>query len=102
MDLVAIGTSPFLPGFALAGVETVMARNANEAIASARSRKPGSILIIEEQLTRSLAPSERAWLETSVDPIIITIGADDVAQSDRLRRAIKSTLGVDLLAKEAS
>ena len=47
---------------------------------------------------RDAAPQDRAWLETSADPIIITIGVDD-AQSDRLRRAIRDTLGIDPLVK---
>ena len=47
MDLVAIGSSAFLPGFALAGVETVMAHNSSETLSIARSAKPGSILIID-------------------------------------------------------
>jgi len=98
MDLVAIGSSAFLPGFALAGVETVMAHNSSETLSIARSAKPGSILIIDEPLVRDAAPQDRAWLETSADPIIITIGVDD-AQSDRLRRAIRDTLGIDPLAK---
>ncbi len=99
MELLAIGTSAFLPGFALAGVKTVLATSAQSALSHARAAPKGTLLIIEESLVKDVAPQDRAWLETNTDPIIITISADDTAQADRMRRAIRGTLGVDLMAK---
>ncbi len=97
MEMLAIGSSAFLPGFALAGVRTALVTDGTQAIARARQTDPEWLVIVEEALVRDAPQPDRAWLETSLRPLIISIGVEDSAQQQRLRRAIRNTLGVDLM-----
>ena len=92
-ELTAIGTSRFLPGFALAGVRTVLA--GDDVIEKIRECE--GIVVVEERLLAGLEGGMREELSTSIEPIIIPLsdeGSDEIA---RLKRLVKDTLGVDLL-----
>jgi vacuolar-type H+-ATPase subunit F/Vma7 len=97
MELVAIGTSQFLLGFALTGVEAVLANRANVLEKVAQHRNAG-IIILDEQLLEGLAPLEIESLQTSISPVILTVAQDSTEHNRRLRHTIKTTLGVDLFA----
>lgn len=96
MELVVIGTTGFLPGFALAGVRKTVLCGADDVMRNIEQHQE-SIIILDERLAAALPPQQRETLETSVRPVVITLAKDGAAQEARLRRAIMNTLGVDLL-----
>jgi vacuolar-type H+-ATPase subunit F/Vma7 len=96
MELVVIGTTGFLPGFALAGVRKTVLADASEVMRSVEKHHD-SIIILDERLASALPQQQREMLETSTRPVVITLAKDGAAQEARLRRAIMNTLGVDLL-----
>ena len=95
MEIVAIGTSQFLLGFSLAGIEkTILATK--ETILDLVYQQQG-IVLLDERLTNHLTFVEREQLETSIDPVVLSLGEKGDQQIARLQRAVKETLGVDLL-----
>jgi|GEM_PF-4028396 len=96
-ELVVIGTTVFLPGFALAGVKhTVLARR-SDVLEKIAAHKDAAIIVLDETLLCDITPQERDALDLSIAPIIIALSIDNTRQTERLRRNIMSTLGVDLM-----
>ena len=95
LELVAVGSSQFLLGFALAGVETVLA-NTDTVMDRVQEHKNAGIIILDESLLHGLAPHDVEALQTSVTPVIVPLAADSAEHTKRLRQTIKTTLGVDL------
>jgi len=95
MEVVAVGTSKFLLGFALSGVKTVLA-NGENVIEHIGALENAGIIILESSLLDALTHVERERLETSVTPVIITLSEDGAEETTRLKHMIKNTLGVDL------
>ena len=96
-DLVVIGSTEFLPGFALAGVHKSVLANDQNVLEKINEHKDAGIIILEEKLTQGMSFVQRETLETSLKPVIITLSKDGTRQQERLRRNIMNTLGVDLL-----
>lgn len=96
MGISAIGKSQFLLGFEMVGIrETILADKDNfmEKIKSTDAQ----IIILDENLLVDMEQSEREALETNPNPVIITLGSSGENYQERLRKAVKNTLGVDLL-----
>jgi V/A-type H+/Na+-transporting ATPase subunit F len=97
MELVVIGTTEFLPGFALAGARNTVIANAKNIMEKIKEHHEAGLIILDEQLTKELSAIQREELETSIKPVIITLAKDGEQQASRLRRTVMNTLGVDLL-----
>jgi vacuolar-type H+-ATPase subunit F/Vma7 len=97
MEIVIIGATEFLPGFALAGTRTTVLANRKDVLEKVAQHKDASVIILDESLAASLTAAQRQELETSIRPVIITLSKDSAEKRMRLRRSIMSTLGVDLL-----
>jgi len=97
MEIVVIGTTAFLPGFALAGIHTTVLANADTMMQKVREHEDAGIIVLDETLTTKLDLQEKITLETSIKPVIILLSTDDTQQTVRLKKAIINTLGVDLL-----
>jgi len=97
MELVAIGTTRFLLGFELAGVEKTVLATPDNIRGKLAEHKDAGIVIVEESLLAKLQQEERDRIETNISPVIITLSATGEEQQERIRKAVKNTLGVDLL-----
>lgn len=97
MELVVIGTTEFLPGFALAGVRNTVLASSTEVMSRIKEHSDAGLIIIDERLLNELSAAQREELETSIKPVIITLAKDSQQQEARLRRTVMNTLGVDLL-----
>lgn len=97
MELIVIGTTEFLPGFALAGVRKTVLASPKDVMTRIKEHSSAGVIILDETLTQGLSPFEIESLETSIQPVIITLAKDSREQETRLRRTIIGTLGVDLL-----
>ena len=97
MELVVIGTTEFLPGFALAGVREIVLATPKTVMDTIKQHTNAGLIILDEELMHELSSAEREKLETSVQPVIITLAKDSRQQDERLRRTVMNTLGVDLL-----
>jgi V/A-type H+/Na+-transporting ATPase subunit F len=95
MTLVAIGTTEFLPGFALAGVRKTILADSQTVLARIEENRNAALIIVDEKLLAALSPVAREQLELSITPIIIVLGQDD-ASTQRLRQNIRETIGADL------
>ena len=96
-QIVVIGTTGFLPGFALAGVRNTVLASTETVEQQLETHKEAGIIILEEELASHLSTARREQLEISIKPVIIMLAKDPSGQTQRLRRAIINTLGVDLL-----
>ncbi len=97
MELVIIGTTEFLPGFALAGVRRTVLANRKNVLERIAHNSDAGIIILEESLAEGLTIQQRQELETMVKPVVITLSKDSAQKRAQLRRSITGTLGVDLL-----
>jgi vacuolar-type H+-ATPase subunit F/Vma7 len=91
--IVVIGSTGFLPGFALAGVRATVLASTHDVLERIRERHGASIIIVEDALLSSLSPQSRELLETSTRPVIIALGGDDT----RIKQLVRNTLGVELI-----
>jgi vacuolar-type H+-ATPase subunit F/Vma7 len=96
-EIVVIGSSAFVAGFALAGVRRTELASAQTVLATLQHHMDAGLIILEEELMAPLPPSRRQEIETSIRPVIIPLSRDAAAQTRRLRSAVINTLGVDLL-----
>jgi V/A-type H+/Na+-transporting ATPase subunit F len=96
MELVVIGSTEFLPGFALAGVRKTVLATKHDVLDKIKEHQDAGIIILDDNLTTDLTFAQHEQLEASVKPVILPLGKQ-ATQHDRLRKSIISTLGVDLL-----
>jgi vacuolar-type H+-ATPase subunit F/Vma7 len=96
MDIIAIGTTEFLPGFALAGVRTTLLADEKNVRDILTRHGDAGVIIIDETLLRDFTSAEREEVETSTKPVIISLGKDNEYYNKRLRQSIMETIGVDL------
>jgi vacuolar-type H+-ATPase subunit F/Vma7 len=96
-EIVVIGSTEFLPGFALAGVRKTILANAATVMEKITQNSTAGIILLDESITTELTPMQREHIDTSITPIIIALTKDAHMQNERLKRAIMNTLGVDLL-----
>jgi vacuolar-type H+-ATPase subunit F/Vma7 len=96
MELVAIGSTAFLPGFALAGVQKTVLASPKDIMEKVKECNDAGIILLEEELLTDITTAQRQTLEISTNPVIIFLGRTN-NQEERLRKAIINTLGVDLL-----
>jgi vacuolar-type H+-ATPase subunit F/Vma7 len=97
MEIVVIGATSFLPGFALAGVRKTILATKNSVLEQVEQHHDAGIIILDETLLADVAQAKRDELETRIKPVVIVLARDGANQKLRLRRAIMNTLGVDLL-----
>jgi V/A-type H+-transporting ATPase subunit F len=97
MEIIVIGTTEFLPGFALAGIRNTVLASRETVQEQLKQHADAGIVILEEELAAELPQAKREELETSIKPVIIMLAKDPSSQTLRLKRAIINTLGVDLL-----
>jgi vacuolar-type H+-ATPase subunit F/Vma7 len=95
MDIIVIGTTAFLPGFALAGVRHTFL-GTPENVQQLIGEHKEAIIILDEELTKGLPRATMQEFETSITPVIITLTKDATRQQQRLKQAITGTLGVDI------
>lgn len=94
MNVVAMGTANFLPGFDLAGIRTIEA-SANTAMELFSQQKGIAIIIMEDSIVATLTEKDRMALETSIDPVVIVLSRDASVSARRVDRLISSTIGID-------
>lgn len=91
MNVLALGTSEFILGFKLAGMEVELANKTNikEKILQ---HKEAAVVIVDQSIVES--PEE---LETSIEPVVLLLAPHGEEQLERLKRTVKNTLGVSVL-----
>lgn len=94
--IAAIGSDRFVLGFRLAGIRDTTVADEENVVQRVREQK-AAIVILDESLLESASDQDLLFLETSMQPIVVFLSEDVAAQQERLRREMRSTLGVDLL-----
>ncbi|KUG20240.1 MAG: V-type ATP synthase subunit F [Methanomicrobiaceae archaeon] len=98
MEIAVIGSSEFIVGFRLAGVQKIYAAEDDEKlrkhISTVLEDEEVGILVMESKDLNRIPPRLLSTLENSIRPTVIAIGAQEGGMS--LRERIKRSVGVDL------
>ena len=101
MELGVVGDEEFCLGFRLVGIRHVYDVDEDgdweASVTKAMADEEVGILIMPSEIIPNLHPATRQDIVSSVQPVVIPIGA--VEESD-LREKIKQAVGVDLWDKE--
>ena len=104
-EIAVIGSADFTTGFRLAGVrkfEIVSAEPDREemdaAVTEILEDSEVGIIVMHEPDLEHLSREVRERVETSVDPVLVTLGGG--AGSGGLRDQIKRAIGIDLMDEE--
>lgn len=96
MQIAVVGSSAFVTGFRLAGVEEVFPVTGEElegAVRGVLDRTDVGILVLHNEDYKRLSKPLRQACADSVEPVVIPIGKEE--ETD-LRDRIKQAVGVDL------
>jgi V/A-type H+-transporting ATPase subunit F len=101
-EIAVVGTSEFTTGFRLAGVrkfENVPEEEKEDELDDAVERVMADdgvgIVVMHADDLEYLSRGVRETVETSVEPVVVTLGGD--AGSSGLREQIKRAIGIDLM-----
>ncbi|MEK6942736.1 MAG: V-type ATP synthase subunit F [Nanoarchaeota archaeon] len=96
VNIAAAGSSEFVVGFRLAGVRYIFEMNDDyfKKLKELRSDKELGVVVVEEKVMESLEQHQRIEIESSVEPVFITLSTK--VEQDSLKRLIKKSIGVDL------
>lgn len=104
-EIAVIGSADFTTGFRLAGIrkfEIVSAEpdreEMDDAVTSMLEDDDVGIVVMHDPDIEHLSRSVRERLETSVDPVLVTLGGG--AGSGGLRDQIKRAVGIDLMEED--
>ncbi|MFQ3295791.1 MAG: V/A-type H+-transporting ATPase subunit F [Halobacteriales archaeon] len=103
-EIAIIGSPEFTTGFRLAGVrkfqnvpEEEKSSELDDAVRSVLDDEDVGIVIMHEDDLDYLERSVRNQVETSLDPVFVTLGGG--AGSSALREKIKRAIGMDLMGE---
>ncbi len=96
VSIAVIGRSEFVVGFRLAGIkETIEAsQNPMNEIRAVKQKKEIGIVVLEEEILRSLDAQDRQEIENSVEPVFIPLSTS--VEQESLKRLIKKSIGIEL------
>ncbi|WP_336134947.1 V-type ATP synthase subunit F [Natronomonas amylolytica] len=101
-EIAVIGSPDFTTGFRLAGVrrfENVQDADKEEqlddAVESVLDDDNVGIVVMHDEDTEYLSRTVRQRVETSVEPVVVTLGGG--TGSGNLREQIKRAIGIDLM-----
>jgi V/A-type H+-transporting ATPase subunit F len=101
-EIAVVGSPEFTTGFRLAGVRLV--RNVpddrkdeqlDDAVQEVLADEGVGIVVMHDEDMEHLSRAVRREAETSVEPVVVTLGGD--GQSQGLRDQIKRAIGIDLM-----
>lgn len=98
LEIVVIGTPKFVLGFRLAGVRKIIEAEDNplNKIKEIMADPNVGIIIADSETISKLDEYDRLDIESSVKPVVIVLSEE--ATSDSLRKMIRKSIGVDLMA----
>ncbi|MDD1676929.1 MAG: V-type ATP synthase subunit F [Methanomicrobiales archaeon] len=98
MEIAVIGSSEFIIGFRLAGIQKIYAAEDEEKlkkyITQALDDENIGILVMNSSDIQKIPARLRTTLENSIQPTVIAIGGEEGGMS--MRERIKRSVGVDL------
>jgi V/A-type H+-transporting ATPase subunit F len=101
-EIAVVGSPDFTTGFRLAGVrrfENVPDADKDEqlddAVESVLDDENVGIVVMHDEDTEYLSRTVRQRVETSVEPVVVTLGGG--TGSGNLREQIKRAIGIDLM-----
>lgn len=104
-EIAVLGSPEFTTGFRLAGVrkfaeipEAEKDEDLDDAVEDLLADEDVGILVMHDDDLEYLSRTVRQSLETSVDPVLVTLGGG--TGSSGLRSQIKRAIGIDLLEDE--
>ncbi|GAB3023798.1 V-type ATP synthase subunit F [Natronobiforma cellulositropha] len=107
-EIAVVGSPEFTTGFRLAGVrrfENVpdgeKATDLDAAVTNVLADEGVGIVVMHDDDLEYLSREVRGEVETSVEPVVITIGASG-SGGGGLREQIKRAIGIDLMDEEAN
>lgn len=104
-EIAVVGTPSFTTGFRLAGVRVIAevpeedkSEELDDAVTAMLETDDVGILVMHEDDLEYLSRTVRQGVQTSVDPVLVTLGGQ--AGGGGLREQIKRAIGIDLMAEE--
>jgi V/A-type H+-transporting ATPase subunit F len=104
-EIAVIGSPDFTTGFRLAGVrkfeeipDDEKDANLDEAVDGLLDDEDVGIVVMHDEDLDHLSRGVRQDVETSVDPVLVTLGGP--AGSSGLREQIKRAIGIDLMEED--
>ena len=104
-EIAVVGSPDFTTGFRLAGVrrfenvaDDAKPEDLDDAVASVLDDESVGIVVMHDDDLEHLSRDVREAAETSVEPVVVTIGGG--AGGGGLREQIKRAIGIDLMAEE--
>ncbi|ACV11612.1 Vacuolar H+transporting two-sector ATPase F subunit [Halorhabdus utahensis DSM 12940] len=104
-EIAVIGSADFTTGFQLAGIRTFATisedpetEEVDEAVTTMLEDDDVGIVVMHDPDLEHLSRSVRERVETSVDPVLVTLGGG--AGSGGLRDQIKRAVGIDLMEED--
>ena len=104
-EIAVVGSPDFTTGFRLAGVRKFADIPDNEkeeqldgAVREMMEDDTVGILVLHDDDLKRLSRGVRSDVETSVEPVLVTLGGD--GGSSGLREQIKRAIGIDLMAED--
>lgn len=98
LEIAVIGTPKFVLGFQLAGVRKTIEVETDSLnkIKDVMADPNIGIIITDEETMSKLDEHDRLDIELSVKPVVMVLSEE--ATSDSLRKMIRKSIGVDLMA----
>jgi len=104
-EIGVIGSPEFTTGFRLAGIRKFANvppdekdERMDEAVEGMLADDEVGIIVMNDEDLEHLSRTVRERVETSVEPVMVTIGGE--AGSGGLREQIKRAIGIDLMAED--
>ncbi|MFC1690796.1 V-type ATP synthase subunit F [Nanoarchaeota archaeon] len=101
-EICVVGGGDFVLGFALSGIKRLIEIDEIEQTANTikelMSDKSLGIILVDEKLMTNMDARDREDLEASADPVIISLSTE--ASQESLRKLIKKSIGIDLMADD--
>jgi V/A-type H+-transporting ATPase subunit F len=104
-EIAVVGSPEFTTGFRLAGVrkfaevpETEKPERLDDAVTDVLDDGNVGIVVMHDEDLGHLSRGVREDVETSVDPVLVTLGGP--AGSSGLRDQIKRAIGIDLMEED--
>jgi len=104
-EIGVVGSPEFTTGFRLAGVRKFANvppdekdERMDEAVEGMLADDEVGIIVMNDEDLEHLSRTVRERVETSVEPVMVTIGGE--AGSGGLREQIKRAIGIDLMAED--
>ncbi len=93
--IIAVGSSEFIVGFRLAGIQTLEIKDSKEGFEQLLSNPDIGVIITSEETMEQLPAPFREIVEGRVKPVTVVV-SEDSGSNEPLRKKIKKAIGVDL------